>query len=73
MLPDLEDWAVVGVLLGMLQPEAEHVMLNLTITRHDTGYSARWYVRDSHRADWAHGETLGETVARILLAVWGPA
>lgn len=67
-VPDLDDDATAGVLLGMLAP--------LGLTCVSPGVTGGWYVEmegDPLFEARAFGDTLGEAIACALLAVWGPS
>jgi hypothetical protein len=69
-IPDLADPATAGVLCrmaseaGVLQTESDRVYAQATILERD---------ERGLREHVGRGATLGEAVARALLAVWGPA
>lgn len=65
MIPDLTDAATVGCLLAML---------GASLLSIGSALPAGWLVLTRHGGDRVHqngGATLGEAVARALLAVWG--
>lgn len=66
-IPDLSDWATVGCLLGMLPPGWS------MIPEEDDERVVGWTIRVPLRwgsKEIGRGETLGEAVARALIAVW---
>lgn len=79
VVPDLSDPATAGCLLAMLPPgwtiDPSNNGFRVTIHgEHPTG-PVDYVGRDDDGRPWFHviGDTLGEAVARALLAVWGAA